>query len=696
MRLGVKCTRLKLGAQMFGKSGRNEARVASKIGKRSVRVTNRTAVAFAAVGVSLLAASAAQAQQACSNAFLGPFAAGPLAASPAGVSSVVGSTITTASTAFLLQSTAFIGSPGNPSPYQQGGGIWVRGVGGEVDVKSTANSVGGTPAPNPNTVALSCLQKVHQDFGGVQLGTDISRFNINGWNVHLGTTAGYIEARGHIVGGAPSFQSVLNIGGTPTVIGGGQFDTTTKVPFAGTYAAATKGGFFVDGLLRFEYYQNTLDAPGMNLFAQNTDAHGVSFSSSVGYQWQVPNSRWFVEPSAGVIISRVKVDPLNFVTAGTAGFTAFSGTLQVDDIKSNIGRFGVRVGTTIESGKLILQPFAAVSFWHEFGPSVTSVYQTCSARTGGGGCLFFGANPSIYSSSTTTTNFGTFGQYSLGFSAAVANTGWLAFARVDYRNGPNLEGLSATGGIRYQFTPDKSRGVTKDGIRSAEFVNWTGLYIGGYGSGLLGAGDWNYVGGGVSPRVGGYLFGGNVGYNYQTGAWVIGLEAELGKTNLIGSTTCGPLLADVTGLNAAPMFQMTCNAWANWLGIATARVGYAWERVLLYVKGGAAWTKEYVSATCNLGPLQTVNVNFGQGCTNPADVITNGFIGSSTRSGWVVGYGTEFALTRNWSARAEYNYIKFGDRNVIASDGSLLNIGYHVSEAKVGLNYRFDSGAVYK
>ena len=62
----------------------------------------------------------------------------------------------------------------------------------------------------------------------------------------------------------------------------------------------------------------------------------------------------------------------------------------------------------------------------------------------------------------------------------------------------------------------------------------------------------------------------------------------------------------------------------------------------------------------------------------------------------MLGYGTEFALTRNWSARAEYNYIGFGDRNVIASDGSVLNIGMHVSEAKVGLNYRFDNGVVYK
>ena len=57
---------------------------------------------------------------------------GQVGSSPASVSSVVASTLTTASTAFLLQSTAFIGSPPNPAPDQQGGGVWVRSVGGGV------------------------------------------------------------------------------------------------------------------------------------------------------------------------------------------------------------------------------------------------------------------------------------------------------------------------------------------------------------------------------------------------------------------------------------------------------------------------------------------------------------------------------------------------------------------------------------
>src|SRR5262249_5473736 len=132
--------------------------------------------------------------------------------------------------------------------------------------------------------------------------------------------------------------------------GGGQFNNITQIPFFGTYAAATYGGFFVDGLIRAEYYQTSLNAPGSSLFNQNINAHGVSFSGSMGYNWTVPNSNWFIEPSAGVIISRLSVDQFNYVTAGTNGVdvnhppniidTRLSGTLSLNDIKSDIGRIG--------------------------------------------------------------------------------------------------------------------------------------------------------------------------------------------------------------------------------------------------------------------------------------------------------------------------------------------------------------------
>jgi opacity protein-like surface antigen len=665
--------------------------------KRGVRLEGGKAAALGlALTLSVLATSGAQAQ----NCILPPPAGvanlGAIGSSPASIGSVIGSTITTASTAFLLQSGAFIGAPGNPSPFQQGGGVWAREVGGGIDVKSNTTTVATQQVPAGAVGVVPCTQKVHENFAGVQLGTDISRLNINGWNIHWGTTAGYLGASAHLVNGAFGFPDIGVAGNPPA--GGGAFNSTVQVPFLGTYAAATKGGFFIDGLVRVEQYQTTVDAAQSNIFNQRIGAHGYSVSGSVGYQYQIPNTKWFVEPSAGFVISRIKVDPFNYVTSGTPTFTTFSGTLQLDDIRSDIGRVGLRAGTTITTGNVTVQPFVAVSVWHEFGPNLTSNYATCNATNGTPGCvLFAGATPVNVVAASTTSTFGTYGQYSLGFSAAVANTGWLGFARVDYRNGPNLEGLSGTAGLRYQFTPERRR-LTKDSVPVVQVVNWTGLYVGAFGSTLLGTADWNFVGGGVSPHVGGYDFGGDIGYNYQVGPYVLGVEADLGKARVTGGTACGPLLAGpiLAIAPAAPMFQMTCNAWADWMATATARVGYAWERVLFYAKAGGAWTNQQVSATCNESAVILVTNFPNQSCFNPAGVLSAGFNGSKTITGWTVGYGTEFALTRNWSVRAEYNYISFGDRNVVASDGSLLNIGMHVSEAKVGVNYRFDSGVVYK
>ena len=645
----------------------------------------------AAAALSLFAATGAQAQN-CS--FGAPSSFPSVASSAASVSSVIASTLATASTAFLLQSTAFVGAPGNPAPDQQGGGVWVRGVGGEVEVKSNSasNAVSVPPIAVPPTASVTCSQTIRENFAGVQLGADIARLNVSGWNLHFGTTVGYLEANGRVVQGAPTFIDVFT--GTPQ--GGGPFTSTTQIPFVGAYAAATYGGFFVDGLIRAEYYQSNLNAPLSNLFNQNIDAHGVSFSGSTGYNWKVPNSNWFVEPSAGVIISRLKVDPFNYLTAGNPGTTSFSGTLQIQDIHSDIGRVGVRVGTTIESSNLVWQPFAAASVWHEFGPNTVSNYATCP------GCAVVGPNPVTLLATTSTSTFGTFGQYSLGVSGQIVGTGWLGFARVDYRHGPNLDGISGTGGIRYQFTPDAvvaPKMPVKAPVYKApivEAVNWTGFYIGGFGSADLGTADWNTVSTSATPHIGGYDVGGNVGYNWQNGRVVFGLEGALEKTNLNGGTACSPLAATLNAngqfVGLSPMFQMTCNARANWIAEATARIGFTWERALFYVKGGGAWTNEQFSATCNTRGLFP---NFGY-CTSPTSGLglSNGFTASTGRAGLLIGYGTEFALTRNWSAKAETSYLSFADKNVTASDGSLLNVGMHIWETKVGVNYRFDGGPI--
>jgi opacity protein-like surface antigen len=56
-----------------------------------------------------------------------------------------------------------------------------------------------------------------------------------------------------------------------------------------------------------------------------------------------------------------------------------------------------------------------------------------------------------------------------------------------------------------------------------------------------------------------------------------------------------------------------------------------------------------------------------------------------------VGFGSEFALASHWSARAEADYVTFGNSAVTASDGSHLNVGTQVWEVKIGINYHWSN-----
>jgi outer membrane autotransporter protein len=481
-----------------------------KAGNRLAGIGRRSGVslaaAIAALAMSLFAANEAKAQNCVLGPSKGVLNLAAIGSSPASVSSMIGTSIITSETAFLFQSTAFVSNPASAQPNQEAGGIWVRGVGGTVDVSSTTSTtVTQTPVPAGATSVVSCAQKVDANFAGVQFGTDISRLNVGGWNVHLGTTAGFLSTDNTLAGGAFAFIDPVS----HLAAGGGPFVGNAQIPFVGGYAVANRAGFTIDALLRAEYYQTALSAPASNIFGQSIDAAAVSFSSSITYHWQVPNSDWFIEPSAGLIISWVNTDPFNYLTAATPGVSTLSGTLKINDIESDIGRLGLLAGTSINAGGVTWLPFAAVSVWHEFGPNITSSYATCPATTGGPGCAVFSAPPipvTIAATSSTST-FGTYGQYSAGIQAVLADTGWRGFARFDYRDGANLQGASGTGGFRYQFTPDApARGVMPvkavqvyEAPAALRSVNWTGFYSGVFGGAAEGSAYWGYTERSVSP-----------------------------------------------------------------------------------------------------------------------------------------------------------------------------------------------------
>lgn len=622
---------------------------------------------------------------------------GPLLLSSAGASSAASGALAGAlgnlSTAFQTQQgSAFVSAPNDPKPDQPGGGVWVRGVGGEVTNKfsTSVNSNGslvfaafpffnGTAAQTQN-----CLGSVHESFAGVQVGQDISRLNWGGWNVHLGTTAGYL--------GSHAFAS-----------NGGATDF--EVPFLGTYLVATYGRFFADIMVREEFYNISQTDFSVGAFGQRFDAHGVSVSTSAGYNYALPNN-WFIEPSGGFIWSRTNVDTFNQSNAGVLNGLGLVSTVTTAPIDSEIGRLSLRVGTTLTSGNIIWQPFASASVFHEFAGNVTSTVNSNFSSS------VFGQPFQITQSSlNSTTRVGTYGQYSVGVAAQVANTGWLGFVRGDYRKGDNIEGWTANAGLRYQFTPEAIAAVmpvkapVKAPVAVIPVTNWTGFYAGGFLGMAYGKTDIRFVGDpnneGNNPRVMGALGGGEIGYNYQfANNWVLGVEGDLGATNLKGAKTCGQgagfnsIGLVGTGFNPS---TLDCEHNVNWMATVAARAGYSWNRTLYYVKAGGAWADDNVSTSCIFGPNTVVGVGASpfSNCINQAGVGTKGFSTGGTRSGWLLGFGTEFDLGHNWSAKAEWDYIDFGSRTALATDGTTtLRDSGAISQVKVGVNYRFTPTAL--
>jgi outer membrane immunogenic protein len=219
----------------------------------------------------------------------------------------------------------------------------------------------------------------------------------------------------------------------------------------------------------------------------------------------------------------------------------------------------------------------------------------------------------------------------------------------------------------------------------APIFSWTGFYIG-----VHGGGDWfdkswdasanNPAGScaGPCPAFAGshtgssWLAGGQIGVNYQTGMWVLGVEADGSGTDLKASST--------HLLLGAPFF---INSKTDALATVAGRVGIAANQALFYVKGGGAWADDrfFVSSSAVVGTLPP---------GSPLQLSDN------TRWGWMVGVGVEYAFTSNWSVKAEYNHLDFGTHTetLVAQPGcGCANFNYDVRQTvdlvKVGLNYRF-------
>ena len=207
--------------------------------------------------------------------------------------------------------------------------------------------------------------------------------------------------------------------------------------------------------------------------------------------------------------------------------------------------------------------------------------------------------------------------------------------------------------------------------------NWTGFYVGGdvgYGWGTIqntattasGAYPVGFV---FAPEdLTGVVAGGHAGYNYQMDHVVVGIEGDFDWTDMKGSASdVSPVLLRI------PTTTETTGK-VTWLADITGRVGYAWDSWLLYAKGGAAWAHTEASS-----------VTTGQ--------ISSTSSGSETRSGWLIGGGLEWGFMPHWSAKAEYNFMDFGTKDVVrVSDTGTINhrdSTMRVNVVKAGISYHF-------
>jgi outer membrane autotransporter protein len=712
------------GVQKMRSLGMAPGSQAARLNRIKSSRIKSTALGSTALLLVIAASSAAQAQCVVndpSSLFLtsssgtrGVSQAGLLAGGASAITSLISAT-NTINTAFLTQTSAFIGTPANANPVQTFGGVWERGIAGQATTTQNSSSSGNLtflPSPaapvthNLGTAIGNCTTKVQVDYAGYQAGLDLGRLKLGSdgqTNVYFGATVGYVGARARDV----SQPGTLSLGLPAPVILAmpADFSAQYQVPFVGAYAALTHGGFFVDGQVLASFYQSELSSTSIGLFAQRLNAEGISVNANIGYHHETGWNNWFVEPSAGVNWSRTRVDPLNaagtFLTAGTVPANnpvTPTSTLQVNDIDSVLGRIGVRVGTTIQAGQLILQPFGSASLWHEFAGNVSATARGLTnglvdGTTGGSGL----AQPLLSTGSISVDRIGTYAQLGAGLAGQLIGTGFLGYARVDVRTGDRIEAVGFNAGLRYQFDPDPTAPV---GIFKAkappmaviEPVNWTGFYFGGFAGTGWGQTDWTFVGPstGTSPRMAGFLGGGEAGWNYQTGAFVFGVEADLALGGLFGGTSC-PNVGAQTFNVAAPVplatagvgtNSFTCNETLRYMGTATARIGYAWDRVLVFVKGGGAWIKDDYSAKCNFDS-RAFELATSRDCIAPV------IAASDKRFGWTVGGGFEYALNKWWSAKAEYDYADFGTKRLVFTDGETADIKKTVNLVKIGVNYRF-------
>ncbi|MFG1206406.1 outer membrane protein [Xanthobacter flavus] len=225
--------------------------------------------------------------------------------------------------------------------------------------------------------------------------------------------------------------------------------------------------------------------------------------------------------------------------------------------------------------------------------------------------------------------------------------------------------LGATALVLLAGTASAADLATRYPVKAApipvQVFSWTGFYIGGnvgwgwadntYDYTPFASPTYSYSPGTSNGFTGGL----QIGYNYQfANNVVLGVETDFNWADI---NTSGVLFG-------GPLGGGVIDQKVDYFGTIRARLGYAMDRFLPYITGGVAYA----------------NTKY----TDPF-----GLSDSNLKWGWTAGAGVEYALTNNWTIKAEYLYLGFDNSKTNYVNGDQLSVGSNIQTARLGVNYKF-------
>ncbi len=235
-------------------------------------------------------------------------------------------------------------------------------------------------------------------------------------------------------------------------------------------------------------------------------------------------------------------------------------------------------------------------------------------------------------------------------------------------------------------------------------TSWTGFYAGVNLGGAWGTSCANFnatspdgaatYSGSSCPNNASFTGGGQIGYNYQMGSWVAGLEGDVE-----GATTTSSSYSRTTAGNddiPAGTYRAYGSHTPSAIGTIRARIGYTFDKALVYFTGGGVFAGSSGNGTVSYTPT---------GAAAPTALWTGS--NSGTRTGWTLGGGVEYKLTPKWSVKAEDLFMNTGNVSApnvctdtvaggMVCSGSFSNVTFHtagnagnVNVFRVGVNYLF-------